>query len=144
MTALSICHVARTCEPVTLKTCVLTCLGTFCVVSALLFRDRPGGYTRVMKLQRPRTGDQADMAVIEFVDRQVKFSRFRDVLFCFADFQLSGIVLDVLVHLLLFPPVPPSFVLFCVTHGGTAVSIHCSLTFVEFLFVTLSRVCSKT
>jgi large subunit ribosomal protein L17 len=33
------------------------------------FRDRPGGYTRVMKLgQRP--GDAAPVSVIELVDRQ--------------------------------------------------------------------------
>jgi large subunit ribosomal protein L17 len=30
---------------------------------------REGGYTRIMKLSRPRQGDKADMAVIEYVDR---------------------------------------------------------------------------
>lgn len=34
------------------------------------YADRPGGYTRVMKLQLPRQGDSADMSFLEFVDRK--------------------------------------------------------------------------
>ena len=33
------------------------------------YMEREGGYTRVLKLARPRAGDKADMAVIEYVDR---------------------------------------------------------------------------
>jgi large subunit ribosomal protein L17 len=32
------------------------------------YQDRPGGYTRILKLARPRAGDKADMAVLEYVD----------------------------------------------------------------------------
>lgn len=38
---------------------------------AYIHRARPGGYTRVMKLQRYRPGDAADMSLIEFVGRCV-------------------------------------------------------------------------
>jgi len=33
------------------------------------YKFREGGYTRIMKLARPRAGDNAPMAVIEYVDR---------------------------------------------------------------------------
>jgi large subunit ribosomal protein L17 len=32
------------------------------------FRTRPGGYTRVVKLARPRPGDKAPMAVVQLVE----------------------------------------------------------------------------
>lgn len=38
-------------------------------ISLKLCRNRPGGYTRIMKLQLPRRGDSSDMSFIEFVDR---------------------------------------------------------------------------
>jgi ribosomal protein L17 len=34
-------------------------------------RERPGGYTRVLKLAKYRRGDAAEMSLIEFVDRCV-------------------------------------------------------------------------
>jgi large subunit ribosomal protein L17 len=33
------------------------------------YEFRQGGYTRVLKLAKPRAGDKADMAVLEYVDR---------------------------------------------------------------------------
>mmetsp|Transcript_34796 Transcript_34796/g.43908 ORF Transcript_34796/g.43908 Transcript_34796/m.43908 type:complete len:136 (+) Transcript_34796:142-549(+) len=33
------------------------------------YEDRCGGYTRVLKLAKPRRGDGADMAIIEYIDR---------------------------------------------------------------------------
>ncbi len=43
------------------------------------YQYRPGGYTRVLKLGRPRAGDKADMAVIEFVDRRGELRRAKQV-----------------------------------------------------------------
>ncbi|MDP7062913.1 MAG: 50S ribosomal protein L17 [Planctomycetota bacterium] len=33
------------------------------------FKDRPGGYTRILKLDRTRLGDQAPLAIFELVER---------------------------------------------------------------------------
>ena len=33
------------------------------------YEHRDGGYTRIMKLAKPRLGDKADMSIIEYVDR---------------------------------------------------------------------------
>lgn len=35
------------------------------------FKDRAGGYTRILKLATPRAGDAADMALIEWVDESL-------------------------------------------------------------------------
>lgn len=36
-----------------------------------VFKDRAGGYTRIMKLATPRPGDAADMALIEWVEEKL-------------------------------------------------------------------------
>lgn len=36
------------------------------------FKDRPGGYCRVLKLSKPRLGDNSRRAIIEFVERTPK------------------------------------------------------------------------
>jgi len=33
------------------------------------FESRPGGYTRILKLSKPRLGDAAERGMIEFVER---------------------------------------------------------------------------
>jgi large subunit ribosomal protein L17 len=36
------------------------------------FKARPGGYCRILKLAKPRLGDNGDRAMIEFVERSPK------------------------------------------------------------------------
>ena len=36
------------------------------------FKDRPGGYCRILKLSKPRLGDQGERAILEFVERTPK------------------------------------------------------------------------
>lgn len=36
------------------------------------FKDRPGGYCRILKLAKPRLGDNGTRAILEFVERTPK------------------------------------------------------------------------
>ncbi len=36
------------------------------------FNDRPGGYTRILKLSKPRLGDASERSIIEFVERTIE------------------------------------------------------------------------
>jgi large subunit ribosomal protein L17 len=36
------------------------------------FKERPGGYTRILKLEQPRLGDKAPRAYFEFVERSTE------------------------------------------------------------------------
>ena len=38
------------------------------------FAERPGGYTRILKLSKPRLGDASERAIIEFVERTIDVS----------------------------------------------------------------------
>lgn len=49
-------------------------------VIAPRFKDRQGGYTRVLKLPETRTGDAASMAVLEFVDYVLPSQKSKDEL----------------------------------------------------------------
>ncbi len=35
------------------------------------FKERPGGYCRILKLSKPRLGDNGQRAILEFVERSV-------------------------------------------------------------------------
>ena len=36
------------------------------------FAERPGGYTRILKLAKPRLGDASERGMIEFVERTIE------------------------------------------------------------------------
>ncbi len=42
---------------------------------AVRFADRPGGYTRILKLATPRLGDAGDRAILEFVGKNDRVKR---------------------------------------------------------------------
>jgi large subunit ribosomal protein L17 len=42
------------------------------------FKDRPGGYCRIVKLAKPRLGDGGQRAILEFVERTPKEDAAQD------------------------------------------------------------------
>ena len=42
------------------------------------FATRPGGYLRILKLGKPRLGDAADRAIVEFVERTIEVKTAAD------------------------------------------------------------------
>ena len=42
------------------------------------FKDRPGGYCRILKLAKPRLGDNGERAILEFVERTPKVEEAGD------------------------------------------------------------------
>ena len=43
------------------------------------FQERPGGYTRVLKLSKPRLGDAGERSIIEFVERTKRIEGMGDL-----------------------------------------------------------------
>ena len=42
------------------------------------FKERPGGYCRILKLAKPRLGDNGQRAILEFVERTPREDTFED------------------------------------------------------------------
>jgi large subunit ribosomal protein L17 len=64
-------------EPVTERTTNTVLKKLFNVIGPR-FKDRPGGYTRILKLHYRRLGDAGETAIIEFLKEGEKKVRFRE------------------------------------------------------------------
>src|SRR5918994_1327908 len=68
---------AKEVRPLVEKCITIARKGLVAEEAAPRFTDRPGGYTRILKLAKPRLGDAGDRAILEFVgvrDRVVQRS----------------------------------------------------------------------